>query len=176
MIIFWLGAMDRKWEVLFSHKRDDHLTPPQLFNIINKHYGQFDLDPACDEQNHLKIKVCYTEKIDGLKQRWFGKVFVNPPYSKTKEFLMKGIEELDRRNCDLIVYLVPARTDTRWFHTALESKYLHEIIFIKSRVRFLGTKTSAPFPSVLLIFRNKPRVRVRIGVLDQKHGVIKYLT
>ena len=51
-----------------------------------------------------------------------------------------------------VVCLLPARTDTRWFHEYIYNKA--EIRFIKGRLRFGNSKNSAPFPSMIVIFRN----------------------
>ena len=77
---------------------------------------------------------------------WNGKrVYCNPPYGPgIKDWLAKAIE------ADLAVFLLPARTDTKWWHEyAMKAK---EIRFIKGRLKFGGATTGAPFPSVLLIY------------------------
>ena len=83
--------------------------------------------------------------VDNLKTEWQGKLFINPPYSAVKTWVDKAIKELE--NVDQIVFLVPARTDTKWFHRLLEKDA--KIEFLKGRLRF-SNKGSAPFPSLLI--------------------------
>jgi len=156
-------------EVVFSHKSDNWGTPQDLFDRLNLEFS-FTLDGAADESNH---------KLD----RWLGpgssfdlvnalevnvtpgeRVFLNPPYSMTGEFM----EWIDQNRTDnLFVCLVPARTDTKWFHRYVWNEKLNkprggvEIRFIKGRVKFKSSEVeakpnSAPFPSVIIIFRGNP--------------------
>lgn len=74
-------------------------------------------------------------------------MFCNPPYSQAAQWVEKAAGE----NATTVMLLV-SRTDTRWFH-----KYIYhraEIRFIKGRLKFSGAKNSAPFPSMIVIFRN----------------------
>lgn len=129
-------------EVMFSKKSDDWSTPKDFYNELDKEFN-FTFDPC---------PLRGTE--DGLQKDWFGNVFINPPYSNIKGFLEKGLEELNKGNATTLVYLVPARTDTKWFHDYVYNKA--EIRFIKGRLKFGESKNSAPFPSMLVIFRKKP--------------------
>lgn len=87
---------------------------------------------------------------DGLTMKWDGRVFCNPPYSKISEFIKKGLWHLSEGDCSLLVFLIPARTDTAWFHEyCLKAR---EIRFIRGRLKFGGVKTSAPFPSMVVVF------------------------
>ena len=78
-------------------------------------------------------------------------MFVNPPYSNIRAFIEKGLKELKSGSVQTLVYLVPARTDTKWFHELVYGKA--ELRFIKGRLRFNDAKNSAPFPSMLIIYR-----------------------
>jgi hypothetical protein len=88
---------------------------------------------------------------DGRKIKWRGRVFCNPPYSRIAEFLKKGLYHLAKGDCELLVYLIPARTDTAWFHDYINGKA--EVRFIRGRLKFGGSKNSAPFPSMVVIFK-----------------------
>lgn len=75
--------------------------------------------------------------------------FVNPPYRTSKEWIKKGFEEWKKGK--IVVFLIPARTDTKAFH-----EYIYpnaEIRFIKGRIKFKGATNSAPFPSMIAIFK-----------------------
>lgn len=100
---------------MFSSKTDQWTTPQYFYDELNTEFN-FTLDPCADEYNH-KCNKYFTKEIDGLSQSWAGeRVFCNPPYGKEiAEWVKKCYEEvLDA--CELVVLLIPARTDTRYFH------------------------------------------------------------
>lgn len=135
-------------EVLFSSKSDEWETPNEFFVKISLELGPFDLD-VCATPKNTKCFRFYTEKDDGLTQPWDAtKVWMNPPYSEIKLWMKKAYEESQKGA--LVVCLVPSRTDTRWFH---DYAMKGEVRFIRGRLKFGGSKNSAPFPSALVIFR-----------------------
>lgn len=134
--------------VIFSSEKDNWATPKYLFDDLDKEF-HFTLDVCADEQNH-KCDKYYTKEVNGLKKLWNGVVFMNPPYGKDiGKWIKKAYDE--RRNCDVIVMLLPVRTDTSWFHDYIYQKA--EIRFIKGRIKFDGAKWGAPFPSMVAIYR-----------------------
>lgn len=137
-------------EVMFSSKRQDWSTPKDFFNELDKEF-HFTLDPCCTIET-AKCNKFYTKKEDGLKQDWGGEVvFINPPFSRELYlWIKKGYEESLKPNTT-IVFLIPVRTDTKYFHEFLYNKA--EIRFIKGRIKFGGSKNSAPFPSMVCILR-----------------------
>ena len=90
--------------------------------------------------------------FDGLETDWKERVFVNPPYSNVKDFLIKAHEEL-RNKSEVIVFLVPSSTDVKWFHEYIYHKA--DLRFIKGRLKFGGSSENAPFPSMLCIFKKE---------------------
>lgn len=128
-------------EVLFSSKTDNWSTPKDLYNSLNNEFN-FDFDP-CPLRS----------KGDGLEIDWKGNIFINPPYSNVAPFLEKGVEELNKGNAKVLVYLLASRTDVKWFHKYIYNKPNVEIRFIKGRLHFGDSKNSAPFPSMIVIFR-----------------------
>lgn len=131
-------------EALFSSKSDNWETPQDFFDKINDEF-HFTLDVCATEQN-AKCTNYYTVEQDGLAQPWTGVVWCNPPYGKAvKQWCKKAAEA----NCT-VVMLLPARTDTAWFHDYIYGKA--ELRFIRSRLKF-GNADRAPFPSMLVIFR-----------------------
>lgn len=137
--------------VMFSSNKDDWETPQDFFDKLNEEF-HFDLDPCADCINH-KCKKFYTKDDNGLLQDWRGHtVFCNPPYGSksTVDWIRKCAEEGCKPNTT-VVMLIPARTDTRAFHEYIYGKA--EIRFIKGRLKFGGSKNSAPFPSMLVIFK-----------------------
>ena len=101
-------------------------------------------------ENHKAPKF-YTIKEDGLAQSWAGQVvFCNPPYSQAAQWIEKAYQEGHQTNTT-VVLLIPARTDTRYFHNYILNRA--EVRFIKGRLKFGGSKNAAPFPSMLVIYR-----------------------
>ena len=135
-------------EVMFSSKTDLRATPQDFFNKLNDEF-HFTLDPCATEENH-KCDRYYTKEQDWLKQSRDNEiVFCNPPYWKEiKNRVKKWYESRGGE----IVMLLPARTDTKRFHDYIYHK--SEIRFIKGRLKFWDSKNSAPFPSMVVIFRS----------------------
>lgn len=128
-------------------------TPRWLFEKLVWEFGEFDLDPAATEENAL-CETYYTEKEDGLKRGWFGKVYCNPPYGAgLVKWVRKAVGSVNNGYCSLVVMLLPARTDTIWFHKYLYEKPNVEIRFLKGRLKYGGQKHCAPFPSMIVIIR-----------------------
>jgi len=121
-------------------------TPQDLFDELDKEFG-FGLDP-CASKINAKCKTYYTKEKSGLGLPWFGTVFMNPPYGREIGKWVKKAWEESQRGCT-VVCLLPARTDTRWFHDYCMKG---EVRFIKGRIKFIGAKWNAPFPSMIVIF------------------------
>lgn len=144
-----------KTDVVYSSKSSEWATPQDLFDKLNEEFG-FTLDPCATDQNH-KCEKYYTKADDGLAKDWLGEVvFCNPPYGRDlPKWVRKCFFEAMYGGCKLAVMLIPARTDTQWFHDYIYGKA--EIRFIKGRLRFGGSTMNAPFPSMLVIFRRAER-------------------
>lgn len=123
-------------------------TPQKFFDELNEEFS-FTLDPCCTHEN-AKCEKHYTKEEDGLSQNWGGQiVFCNPPYGRELPKWVKKCHEESRHA--VVVMLIPARTDTRWFHDYIYHKA--EIRFIKGRLRFGDATQNAPFPCMVVIFR-----------------------
>ena len=131
--------------VHFSSAKHDWTTPVDLFHRLDRVY-QFDLDVASSEENAL-CKRFFTEADNGIAQSWAdSRVWCNPPYGRSiGVWTRKAAQEAER--AVLIVMLVPARTDTSWWHDAVKTA---RVEYIKGRLKFGNSKNSAPFPSALL--------------------------
>lgn len=138
-------------ELMFSSKSNEWSTPQHIFDELNREF-HFTLDPCCTHEN-AKCEKYYTIEDDGLKQDWSGeKVFCNPPYGKElKKWVKKCYEESQKENT-LVVMLIPSRTDTKYFHDYIYKKDRTKIRFIKGRLKFGGSKNSAPFPSMIVVY------------------------
>jgi hypothetical protein len=125
--------------VVFSSLSDHWSTPGSVYSALDREFA-FTFDP-CPLQS----------RQSGVLIPWTGNVFCNPPYSKIDDFLRHGLFHLASGNAKLLVYLVPSRTDTAWFHDyCLKAD---EIRFIRGRLKFGDAKNSAPFPSMIVVFR-----------------------
>lgn len=135
---------------VFSSQTDEWATPQNLFDELNTEF-HFDLDPCATDENH-KCAEYYTKADDGLTKNWGGRsVYCNPPYGRQiGKWVRKAYEEAQKPGTT-VVLLVPARTDTKWFHDYIYGKA--EIRFIKGRVRFGNSKHGAPFPSMVVVWR-----------------------
>ena len=136
-------------ELMFSSKTDLWETPQDLFDKLNNEF-QFTLD-VCATPENAKCDNFYTKEQDGLKYPWKGAVWCNPPYGR-------GIGQWVRRalfasvSGSTVVMLLPARTDTKWFHDYIYKRNNVEIRFIRGRLKFGGSKNSASFPSMVVVF------------------------
>ena len=144
-------------KVLLSSVRMDWGTPQEFYNELNTEFS-FTLDPCASHEN-AKCEKYYTTNDDGLAQSWRGeRVFCNPPYGRV---IGKWVKKCAESDADVVVMLIPARTDTRWFHDYIYGSA--EIRFIRGRLKFTNksiadftgnSKTSpAPFPSMVVVFR-----------------------
>jgi site-specific DNA-methyltransferase (adenine-specific) len=136
--------------------RTDWATPPDLFERLDAEFA-FSVD-VCASPWNAKLAKYFSEQQDGLAQDWSGeRCFLNPPYGTTISLWLRKAFEETRWKCPLVVALIPARSDTRWFQTWVLGS-ADEVRFLKGRVRFQrqdGEAWSAPFPSALAIYRGR---------------------
>ncbi len=136
-------------QTLFSSNSSEWSTPQEFFDKLDWRFGKFTLDPCATCENN-KCKKYYNMADDGLAQDWATEtVFVNPPYSHISAWIEKAYNE-SRKLRTKVVMLIPARTDTRYWHNYVMKA--REIHFIKGRLKFGDSKNSAPFPSALVVF------------------------
>jgi phage N-6-adenine-methyltransferase len=133
---------------------DHWATPWPIVRALEAEFGEFNLDPCCRKEN-AKARRFYTLENNGLAQQWFGRVFMNPPYSKPGPWLEKAIMETQPGHALIVVALLPVRTDTRWFHTLVKDRA--EVRFIQGRIKWIGWQgTPIPQPkdpNMLAIYR-----------------------
>ena len=150
--------------VHYSSKSDEWETPQELFDRLAVLFGPFTLDPCATPAN-AKCAKFYTSDDDGLAQPWANEcVFMNPPYGRViGQWIEKAYHE--SLNGATVVCLIPARTDTAYWHDYVMKA--DEIILLRGRVRFVGGKSCAPFPSAVVVF--KPGLhQARLSALDAK--------
>lgn len=136
-------------KALFTSKSEEWETPQEFFDELDEEFS-FDLDPCATHKN-AKCSLYYTKTYNGLKASWSWAVsiFMNPPYGREIGRWVKKAYEESRSGCT-VVCLLPARTDTKWFH---DYCLKGEIRWIKGRLYF-SNAGRAPFPSMIVIFRN----------------------
>lgn len=137
--------------VHFSSATDLWATPQAFFDELDAEFN-FTLDPCATDEN-AKCERYFTKEDDGLTQSWAGEtVFMNPPYGREISHWMRKAYEESRKGAT-VVCLVPARTDTRWFHDFVYGKA--EIRFVRGRLKFGDAKHNAPFPSMVVVYSGK---------------------
>src|SRR5262249_5318022 len=144
----------------FRSDSNEWETPPALFAELDAEY-HFTLDVAASPDN-AKCADFFTKEQDGLRQRWYGRVWCNPPYGgAVGEWLHKAQRSIKTGEAEIVVCLIPARTDTNWWHDVVIP--YAEVRFLRHRVRFLrpgGVEVEgggAPFPSAVVVFRLGPQ-------------------
>jgi phage N-6-adenine-methyltransferase len=150
--------------LMFSRASDEWETPQDTYDALNKEF-RFSTDAAATLGNCKALDFFGPDNPDPdyrdalTVEDWYGygRIWLNPPYSKCREFMAKAAAEA-KKGCT-VVCLVPSRTDTRWWHEHVWDRETNqprpgvEVRFIKGRLKFGGAPTGAPFPSVVVVFR-----------------------
>jgi len=138
--------------VHFLSERLDWETPPDLFVGLDREF-RFTLDVCATEKNR-KVRRFFSPEDDGLSRDWSrDRCWMNPPYGREIPKWMKKAYEESLKGA-LVVCLVPARTDTAWWHDyAAKGK----VRFLRGRLRFVGAPHCAPFPSAIVVFLPRPK-------------------
>jgi len=148
---------DARASVHFSSKSCEWATPPDLFARISAQYGPFDVD-VCATAENAKCERFYSIDQDGLKQSWTGRCWMNPPYGRTIGQWVQKAWQSSLAGAT-VVCLLPARTDTRWWHDYV--KPFARLQFLRGRVKFGNSTSGAPFPSTVAVFEPASTARCR---------------
>ena len=135
--------------VHYSSETVEWETPQPLFDLLDAEF-QFTVD-VCATASNAKVDPFFSREQDGLKQNWTGMAWCNPPYGRgvIDKWMAKAASEA--KNGTGIVCLVPARTDTKWWHDYV--LLADEVRFVRGRIKFGDQQGAAPFPSALVVFR-----------------------
>ena len=134
--------------VHFSSATDEWATPQDFFDKLAATY-QFTTD-VCATKENAKCADFYTKEDNGLTKDWDGTCWMNPPYGRNIKYWVKKAYESARDNGAIVVCLLPARTDTSWWHDYVLP--YGEVTFVRGRLKFGGAKNSAPFPNAIVVF------------------------
>ena len=140
------AAHSSRLNPLMSSDTCEWATPQDLFDELHAEFG-FDLDTCAGAEN-AKCERYFSEADDGLAQKWTGTCWMNPPYGDSIGLWVEKAR-LAAAAGAIVVCLVPARVDTAWWW---DNCRYGEIRFLRGRLKFGGAKTSAPFPSAVVIF------------------------
>jgi phage N-6-adenine-methyltransferase len=135
----------------FSSQTDNWATPKAVFAALDAEF-HFDLD-VCADATNAKCARFFSAADDGLAQEWPGTVWLNPPYGRHGGGIAAWMEKA-RESAQAgatVVCLVPARTDTRWWHES--AMRAAEVRLVKGRLSFGAGDNPAPFPSAIVVFR-----------------------
>ena len=136
---------------MLTSNKDNWTTPKKLFNELNNKF-HFTLDACADDENHLCEKY-YTKENSCLEHSFKNEiVFMNPPYGRYIIYFIQHAFVEAFKNKTKIVMLLPARTDTKWFHDLIYTQKIARIEFIKGRLHFNDEKNAAPFPSMIVYY------------------------
>lgn len=133
-------------DAIFSSKTDEWATPRGLFDELDREF-HFETD-VCATKENAKCARFFTWQQDGLAQKR-GACWMNPPYGRTIGKWVRKAWEASREGAT-VVCLLPARTDTAWWH---DYCMRGEVRFIRGRLKFGDSKSGAPFPSAVVVFR-----------------------
>ena len=136
----------------FKSNNQEWETPDDLFLRLNKQFS-FTRD-VCASVENTKCKEFWSEEDSCLDKAWDGINWMNPPYKNMKQFIEKAYNE---RNNAITVCLIPARTNTRWWHDWCMKGHVY---FICGRPKFKGCVHGLPQPLALVVFGEKS------GVMD----------
>jgi len=130
---------------------DSWNTSLDFITKIHRVVPRFDLDPASNDTSHVVADNTYNEIDDGLSKDWLADfVWLNPPYSSMERWIIKAHDEWQSGNAGCIICLVPARTNTAYFHDHIMNKA--SVIMLRGRLKFGSANIQAPFASMLVIW------------------------
>ena len=137
---------------LFTSTTEEWATPQAFFDTLNAEFGF--VQDVCATPENAKCQSYFTKADNGLERHWRtdGPVFMNPPYGRAIAGWVHKAASEAARGCT-VVALLPARTDTRWWHDYCAMA--DEIRFLRGRLKFGDAKSNAPFPSVVVIWRGE---------------------
>ena len=140
-------------------------TPVALAELLMEAVGGFDLDPCAASADRrrarVKARLLLTVDDDGLSVPWRGRVFVNPPYGRALKLWVRKCANESATGRSVIIGLVPARPDTRWWHDHVAGHA--DVFMLRGRLQFGDGGQSAPFPSAVVVWGGKQELVTRLA-------------
>jgi phage N-6-adenine-methyltransferase len=141
-------------------------TPTEYVEAARKVMGQINLDPASTETANsiVKAEQFYCAKDDGLKQRWHGCIWLNPPYSQPaiEQFCTKVVEEFSAGRIEAACVLINNATETKFFQSL--ARISTAICFPAGRIRFWHPEKESATPlqgQAVLYLGNSPKLFIQ---------------
>lgn len=142
---------------MFTSISSEHYTPKSVLRAVVECLGEIELDPCSNSKEHPNVPAQhhFTTEDNGLAQVWKARtLYLNPPYGKMiGRWVGKLVSHHRAGDVAEAIALVPARTDTKWFSCLRD----YPVCFVAGRLRFMGSKNSAPFPSAIFYLGNSPK-------------------
>ena len=131
-----------------GNRTDCWNTPPDFVGDVIKFFGTIDLDPCSNSEGEPNVPALnyYTEKTNGLAHDWYGKVFMNHPYSNSKEWVPYAALQYESGNADELVLLIKLDVSTKWWRSVSQYSW----IAINKRMKFGNGRGAAPFQSAIV--------------------------
>lgn len=153
----------------------DRLTPHHILDMAIRVMGGIDLDAAAEtpqagQAYNVPALKHYTQEDDGLTLPWMGRIWCNPPYGHwvVDRWVAKALEEYSMARAEMIMLLLASRTDTEWYRTLEDWPRCH----IKGRLKFIGMKVGAPFPSAVFFIGGSDAQQAAFSQVFSKAGGI----
>ena len=137
-------------QALFRSGKTEWETPPALFGLLQREFS-FTLD-VCATPANRKCTTYFSPVQNGLRRRWFGTCWMNPPYGREIGLWVRKAQEESSKGVT-IVCLLPVRTDTVWWQDTV--LLAQEIRLLRGRLRFVGAQNPAPFPSAVVVLQKR---------------------
>lgn len=142
---------------VYEQRTDEYATPKEIILPLSRSIDRFDLDPCAGAEEIPHAAHTYQKEDDGLSQDWFGKVWVNPPYSELDSWIDKIISEQSNTEC--IIALVPDRINADWFQKGVN--HANIVCFHDGCISFGNSSDTAPFGSIYLVYGNPPQETIQ---------------
>ena len=139
------SAGSSKHQKFISAKSDEHYTPKDILASVVDCLEEIDLDPCSNSHTEPNVPALlhFTKKENGLNQEWHGRVFINPPFSQTKPFLIHLMEEIENGHTTEAISLTKADVRTNWFQ--LIWKNATAVCFVNGYTQFIGNDNASTF-------------------------------
>jgi|GEM_PF-1963536 len=139
-------------EKFISAKTDEHYTPKDILDAVVECMGAIDLDPCSNSRKNPNVPAAkhFTLHEDGLKKDWNGRIFINPPFSETKPFLQKLIQEMEDGHTTEAISLTKADVRTSWFQTIWQNAAA--VCFVNGYTKFIGNDNASTFGVALAYY------------------------